>query len=79
MMPAKWQQRIDLALLGVAIVCLGISLILKVYVSTLPQIGRVSLKDTTVMGKNFCMIGTGMNLRNIIDLELLAFHLLHRK
>lgn len=49
MMPAKWQQRIDLALLGVAIVCLGISLILKVYVSTLPQIGRVSLKPISHM------------------------------
>ena len=29
MMPVKWRQRIDLVLLGVAIVCLGISLILK--------------------------------------------------
>lgn len=49
MMPVKWRQRIDLVLLGVAIVCLGISLILKVYVSTLPQIGQISLKPISHM------------------------------
>lgn len=48
-MPAKRRLRIELLLFGAAALCLGLSLAVKWYASTLPEIGRISLEPVPHM------------------------------
>ena len=48
-MPVKRQRRIDWVLLGVVVMCLGVSLILREYASRRPKIGKISLKPISHM------------------------------